>query len=132
VSSSNTDKRLDDFSDRIEILEGELRREIERNYSSRLVEWDSALDCLMIGFGPAIAMYIEARIKGKLIPITPEQFERIESIMNGWLEIYAKYYGEDIEANFSIREASLLFLETHDIQDVAEMLTKIPKKLTSS
>ncbi len=132
MSSSNTDKRLDDFSDRIEILEGELRREIERNYSSRLVEWDSALDCLMIGFGPAIAMYIEARIKGKLIPITPEQFERIESIMNGWLEIYAKYYGEDIEANFSIREASLLFLETHDIQDVAEMLTKIPKKLTSS
>jgi hypothetical protein len=132
VSSSNTDKRLDDFSDRIEILEGELRREIERNYSSGLVEWDSALDCLMIGFGPAIAMYIEARIKGKLIPITPEQFERIESIMNGWLEIYAKYYGEDIEANFSIREASLLFLETHDIQDVAEMLTKIPKKLTSN
>ena len=132
MSSSNTDKRLDDFSDRIEILEGELRREIERNYSSRLVEWDSALDCLMIGFGPAIAMYIEARIKGKLIPITPEQFERIESVMNGWLEIYAKYYGEDIEANFSIREASLLFLETHDIQDVAEMLTKIPKKLTSS
>ena len=132
MSSSNTDKRLDDFSDRIEILEGELRREIERNYSGRLVEWDSALDCLMIGFGPAIAMYIEARIKGKLIPITPEQFERIESIMNGWLEIYAKYYGEDIEANFSIREASLLFLETHDIQDVAEMLTKIPKKLTSN
>ncbi|HII51315.1 MAG TPA: hypothetical protein HA321_00175 [Halobacteriales archaeon] len=132
MSSSNTDKRLDDFSDRIEILEGELRREIERNYSSGLVEWDSALDCLMIGFGPAIAMYIEARIKGKLIPITPEQFERIESIMNGWLEIYAKYYGEDIEANFSIREASLLFLETHDIQDVAEMLTKIPKKLTSN
>ena len=86
----------------------------------------------MIGFGPAIAMYIEARIKGKLIPITPEQFERIESIMNGWLEIYAKYNGEDIEANFSIREASLLFLETHDIQDVAEMLTKIPKKLTSN
>ena len=129
MSSSNTDKRLDDFSDRIEILEGELRREIERNYSSGLVEWDSALDCLMIGFGPAIAMYIEARIKGKLIPITPEQFERIESIMNGWLEIYAKYYGEDIEANFSIREASLLFLETHDIQDVAEMLTKIPKKI---
>ena len=36
---------------------------------------------------------------------------------------------EDIEANFSIREASLLFLETHDIQDVAEMLTKIPKKI---
>ena len=132
MSSSNTDKRLDDFSDRIEILEGELRREIERNHSSRLVEWDSALDCLMIGFGPVIAMYIEARIKGKLIPITPEQFERIESIMNGWLEIYAKYYGEDIEANFSIREASLLFLETHDIQDVAEMLTKIPKKLTSN
>ena len=90
MSSSNTDKRLDDFSDRIEILEGELRREIERNYSSGLVEWDYALDCLMIGFGPAIAMYIEARIKGKLIPITPEQFERIESIMNGWLEIYAK------------------------------------------
>ena len=132
MSRSNTDTRLDDFSDRIEILEGELRREIERNYSSGLVEWDSALDCLMIGFGPAIAMYIEARIKGKLIPITPEQFERIESIMNGWLEIYAKYYGEDIEANFSIREASLLFLETHDIQDVAEMLTKIPKKLTSN
>ena len=48
--------------------------------------------------------------------------------MNGWLEIYARYHGEDIEANFSIREASLLFLETHDIQDVAEMLTKIPKK----
>ena len=129
MSSSNTDERLDDFSDRIEILEGELQRVMEKNHNGGLVEWKSALECLMMGFGPVIAMYIEARIKGKLIPITPEQFERIESIMNGWLEIYAKYHGEDIEANFSIREASLLFLETHDIQDVAEMLTKIPKKI---
>jgi len=132
VSSSNTDDRLDDFSDRIEILEVELQREIEKNQNGRLVEWNSALDCLMVGFGPVVAMYIEARIKGKLIPITPEQFKRIELIMNGWLEIYARYHGEDIEANFSIREASLLFLETHDIQDVAEMLTKIPKKKLTS
>ena len=89
MSSSNTDERLDDFSDRIEILEGELQREMEKNHNGRLVEWKSALECLMMGFGPVIAMYIEARIKGKLIPITPEQFERIESIMNGWLEIFS-------------------------------------------
>ena len=78
MSSSNTDDRLDDFSDRIEILEVELQREIEKNQNGRLVEWNSALDCLMVGFGPVVAMYIEARIKGKLIPITPEQFKRIE------------------------------------------------------
>ena len=64
MSSSNTDDRLDDFSDRIEILEVELQREIEKNQNGRLVEWNSALDCLMVGLGPVVAMYIEARIKG--------------------------------------------------------------------
>ena len=69
MSSSSTDDRLDDFSDRIEILEEELQVEIEKNHKAELVEWNSTLDCLMAGFGPVIAMYIEARIKGKLIPI---------------------------------------------------------------
>ena len=38
-----------------------------------------------------------------------------------------KYLGEKIEANFSIRDAAVLFLETHDIQDVAEILTRVSK-----
>tara|TARA_A100001037_G_scaffold288499_1_gene299210 strand:+ start:20396 stop:20776 length:381 start_codon:yes stop_codon:yes gene_type:complete len=125
VSNSSTDERLNDFSEKIEILGKELQKEIEECQNR---DWDSALECLMMGFGPIVAMYLEARIKGKLIPITQNQFEKIELIMNGWLEIYARYYGEEIEANFSVRDAALLFLETHDIQDVAEILTKIPNK----
>ena len=125
MSNSSTDERLNDFSEKIEILEKELQKEIEECQNR---DWDSALECLMMGFGPIVAMYLEARIKGKLIPITQNQFEKIELIMNGWLEIYARYYGEEIEANFSVRDAALLFLETHDIQDVAEILTKIPNK----
>ncbi len=125
MSNSSTDERLNDFSEKIEILGKELQKEIEECQNR---DWDSALECLMMGFGPIVAMYLEARIKGKLIPITQNQFEKIELIMNGWLEIYARYYGEEIEANFSVRDAALLFLETHDIQDVAEILTKIPNK----
>lgn len=128
--SSDTDEKLEEFSERIETLSGTLQDEIKMarvGNGEGIGQKGAAMECLMKGFGPSIAIYIEARLKGNLIPITPEQFLKLESIMNGWLELYTEYLGEKVEANFSIREAAVLFLETHDIQDVAEILTRVPK-----
>jgi len=130
VSSSDTDEKLKEFSERIETLSGTLQDEIKvtrGKNNEEIRQKNAAIECLTKGFGPSVAIYIEARLKGNLIPITPEQFQKLEAIMNGWLELYTEYLGEKIEANFSIREAAVLFLGTHDIQDVAEILTRVPK-----
>ena len=130
MSSSDTDKKLKELSERIEALSGTLRNEIKvirEGNKEEMGQKSTAMECLTKGFGPSVAIYIEARLKGNLIPITPEQFQKLETIMNGWLELYTEYLGEKIEANFSIREAAVLFLETHDIQDVAEILTRVSK-----
>jgi hypothetical protein len=87
---------------------------------------DRAMEFLQEGAGPAIALFVEARTGRHMVHFPPEPYEALESAMNNWLELYAACYGADIDADFALREAAELLVDTHNIKDVAELLTKVP------
>ena len=56
-----------------------------------------------------------------------EEYHALEGAMNTWLALYAACYGVDLDADFALREAAQLLVDTHNIKDVAEMLTHAPE-----
>lgn len=88
---------------------------------------DRAMTYLREGVGPAVWTYVEARTNGFVV-IPPDDFARLEGAMNDWLELYSRCYGTDIEADFTIREAAELLIETRNIRDVAQLLTHVPRR----
>ncbi len=87
-----------------------------------------AMELLREGFGPAVSLYVEARTGGMMVHFPPDEYHALENAMNDWLELYAACYGVDIEANATIREAAELLVDTHNIKDVAQILTGIPER----
>jgi hypothetical protein len=89
---------------------------------------DRAMEFLREGTGPAIALFVEARTGGQMVHFDPEPYAALESAMNDWLELYAACYGTDIDADYALREAAELLVDTHNIKDVAQVLTGIPER----
>jgi hypothetical protein len=86
-----------------------------------------AMDFLREGAGPAISLYVEARTGGLMVHFPPEEYEALEGAMNTWLELYAACFGVDIEADWTLREAAELLVDTHNVRDVAVVLTRVPE-----
>jgi hypothetical protein len=88
---------------------------------------DEAMDYLREGAGPAISLFVEARTGQHMIQFPPDAYHGLERAMNDWLELYAACYGVELDAGFALREAAQLLLDTHNIKDVAVMLTTVPE-----
>lgn len=88
---------------------------------------DRAMQFLREGVGPAVMVYVDARTND-WHRFDPDDFERLEGAMNTWLELYAACYGVDIDAEFTIRKAAEALLETHNVHDVAQVLTHVPSR----
>jgi hypothetical protein len=87
---------------------------------------DRAMAYLREGVGPAVALYLEARTGGDPVCFDAAEFDALEEAMNEWLALYAACYGVDLDASFSVRQAAELMVETHNVADVAYLLTKVP------
>lgn len=88
---------------------------------------ERAMTYLREGFGQAVWCYVDARTNG-FDRIDPDEFEALEGAMNQWLELYAACYGQEIEADVTIRKAAELLLETHNVRDTAQVLTHVPPR----
>ena len=89
---------------------------------------ERAMAYLRDGAGPAVALYTAARTGGPPVPIQPAALDRLEAAMNGWLELYARCHGVELTADFPLRVAAEALIDTHDIGDVARVLTKVPAR----
>ncbi|MDF9744242.1 hypothetical protein [Natrinema salsiterrestre] len=87
---------------------------------------DEADAYLRDGAGQAVGLYVDARTGGRMVPLTDAEFGALEDAMNRWLECYAICHGVDLEAEFTVREAAELLLETRNIVDTARLLTRVP------
>ena len=85
---------------------------------------EQAMEYLREGAGEAVWLYVDARVDG-FVHIAPDAFDKLEGAMNTWLELYAACYGVDMDAEFTVRKAAELLLETHNIKDTAAMLTRV-------
>jgi len=89
---------------------------------------EQAMSYLREGAGPAISLYVEARTGGRMVHFPPDQYHALENAMNDWFELYAACYGVDIDADVALRKAAELLIDTHNIKDVAQILTGVPER----
>ncbi|PSP20051.1 hypothetical protein BRC61_07835 [Halobacteriales archaeon QH_10_65_19] len=89
---------------------------------------EQAMSYLRDGAGPAVSLYVEARTGGRMVHFPPDQYHALENAMNDWFELYAACYGVDVESDVALREAAELLVDTHNIKDVAQILTGVPER----
>ena len=88
---------------------------------------ERAMTYLREGFGPVVALYVEARTGGgPMVEFSDVEFTLLQRALNDWLELYARCYGIELDAQFTIREAAQLMVETHNVHDTARVLTHVP------
>ncbi|AGN01479.1 hypothetical protein L593_07670 [Salinarchaeum sp. Harcht-Bsk1] len=78
------------------------------------------------GLWPVLAVYVDRRGAGAALG--QPHHDRLEVALNTWLELYARSYGGDHSFDFSVREAAELFVSTHNVLDVAQLLTDVPER----
>lgn len=88
---------------------------------------DRAMHYLREGAGPAISLYVEARTGGRMVHFPPPEYHALEGAMNTWFELYAACYGQQVAVDRALREAAELLIDTHNIRDVAVVLTHVPE-----
>ncbi|QFU81116.1 hypothetical protein [Natronorubrum aibiense] len=117
------------YGSRIAALERHAERDRRAVEAGRApTDPDDATTYLRAGAGQAIWLYVEARTGGRLVPFARAELEALEAAMNRWLECYARCYGVDLKAAFTVREAAELLLETRNIVDTAALLTCVPDR----
>jgi len=89
---------------------------------------ERAMSYLREGAGPAVSLYVEARTGGRMVHFPPDQYHALENAMNDWFELYAACYGVDVDSEVALREAAELLIDTHNIKDVAQILTGVPER----
>lgn len=118
---------VDELANRIDALADRASRDRAAFEPPRdLPDRDRADRYLREGVAPAVAVYVDGRT-GEWTRFDPDAFARLERAMNDWLECYAGCYGVELEAAFTLRTAAEALLDTHDIRDVARVLTAIPR-----
>jgi len=88
---------------------------------------DRATAYLREGFGPMLACYLDGRTGGRLEPFEPRDVRAIEYGLDTWLDLYARCHGRAVDPSVCVREAASLFVQTHDLRDVATLLTGVPE-----
>ena len=78
------------------------------------------------GLWPVLAVYVDRRGAGA--PLGQPHHDRLEAALNTWLELYARSHGAELSFDFSVREAAELFVSTHNVLDVAQLLTDVPER----
>ncbi len=89
---------------------------------------EQAMEILREGVGPAVSLYVEARTGGVMVHFPPDEYRALEESVNDWLELYGACYGVDIDPDVTIRVAAELLVDTHNIKDVAQILTGVPER----
>lgn len=89
---------------------------------------ERAMALLRNGVGPVIMVYIDARTGDDWTRFPPVEHSLLERALNDFLELYAHCFGRDIDCEYTVREAAEMLLETHNVADTAQQLTKIPAR----
>jgi len=89
---------------------------------------EAAIRYLREGVGPAVSLYVEARTGDRMVRLPPAEYEALEGAMNDWLALYAACHGVEVDAAFALREAAELLVDTHNVADVAQLLTHVPER----
>ena len=117
------------YADRIAELHGRAERDREAfSPPAGPPAETEATRYLREGFGEAVAVYLDARTGGPPVRFEVDEFDRLEAAMNTWLSLYARCYGVAIDADYSVRAAAEVLIDTHDLKGTARVLTHVPDR----
>jgi hypothetical protein len=89
---------------------------------------EEAMDYLRDGLGPLVALYVELRTETWDVELSAEEHDLLHRALNDWLELWTACHGVRTDADFTIRTAAELLIETHNVRDVAQLLTDVPER----
>lgn len=78
------------------------------------------------GLWPVIAAYLDRRSAGARLG--QPHHDRLAEALDTWLALYARCYGVEIDPDCSVRQAAEVFVATHNVRDVAQLLTDVPPR----
>lgn len=93
---------------------------------------EAALEHARDGLGPVVALYVEAHTGGRRTRFSGEELSLLHRATGDWLTCYARAHGVDHDAEVTVREAAEALLDTHDVTDVARVLTGVPGRGTAA
>jgi len=89
---------------------------------------EEAMSYLREGLGPLVALYLEARTAEWDVEFSAAEHRLLDRALNDWLELYAACHGVEMDTDFPIRKAAELLIDTHNVRDVAQLLTHVPER----
>ncbi|AQL41420.1 hypothetical protein BV210_01240 [Halorientalis sp. IM1011] len=89
---------------------------------------ESAMDFCREGLGPTVMIYVDARANDWGVEFSEREFDLLHEALNGYLSLYAACYGVETDPDTTVRAAAELLLDTHNIRDVAAVLTGVPER----
>lgn len=84
---------------------------------------EAALVAARDGLGPVVGVYVEARTADEQVRFSGRELDRLHAATSDWLAVYARCRGVAADPDVTVREAAELLIDTHDITDVAALLT---------
>lgn len=84
---------------------------------------EAALVAARDGLGPVVGAYVEARAADEPVRFSGRELDRLHDATSDWLAVYARCRGVDADPDATVREAAELLVDTHDVTDVAALLT---------
>jgi len=79
------------------------------------------------GLGPVVGLYVEARAAERGVRLSAAELDLLHRATNDWLAVYAARHGVAVDPDATVRAAAELLLDTHDITEVAALLTGVPE-----
>lgn len=87
-----------------------------------------ALRCARDGFGEAVGAYVEARLDDGHDRFEQSELDALHAAANDWLAMYVRCYGVESEPSVTVRAAAEALLDTHDVVEVARLMTGVPER----
>lgn len=89
---------------------------------------DRAMAFCREGLGPVVMTYVQAHGGGGWAEFSGGELDDLHEALNTYLELYAACYGTDVAVDATIRKAAEVLIETHNVRDVAQLLTDVPDR----
>ncbi|MFB6155216.1 MAG: hypothetical protein ABEJ22_04920 [Haloferacaceae archaeon] len=89
---------------------------------------EEGMDYLRNGLGPLVVLYVEARTASRDVEFSAEEHRLFHRALNDWLALWTACHGVETDPDFTIRKAAELLIETHNVRDVAQLLTHVPER----
>ncbi|SFG38748.1 hypothetical protein SAMN04488063_1884 [Halopelagius inordinatus] len=117
------------YAERIRELAAEARRKREAFDAPEGDERvERAAECARDGVGPVLSVYVEARTAAADVAFSAAEHRLLRRALNDWLTLYARCHGVELDADFAVRAAAELLVETHDVHDTVQLLTRVPER----